>query len=115
MWLAWLGCTPLWPPDGVAPRGEAPWAYPTDDWCLEQDDPGFEVDGFLFCASDAEKRIIAVDDPILRPCASVPAEQQGLVYSVFDGTRAMAFPLLLLAGREIVHVNWDGEPLLVDY
>jgi hypothetical protein len=107
-------CGPVWPVEGTAPNGDAPWAYPTDDVCLDRDDAdAFEVDGFLFCGSDAETRIVAVDEPVLEPCSEVT--QSGLVFSVFDGSRAQAYPVALLQGRELVHVNWDGEPLLIDY
>lgn len=115
MWLL-AACVAPYPDPSAAPGGRAPWSYPTDDVCAERADPdAFEVDGFLFCAGAAEEKIVAVDDPVLVPCADVPREQEGLVFSVFDGARAQAFPLALLAGREIVHVNWDGDPLLVDF
>ena len=116
-----LGCNdaPLWPDEGFAPDGEAPWGHPTDVGCrlfTEVDPTQVRIDGYLYCgAGIAFGDIVAVDDPIYSPCTSVIDGGVDRVMSVFDGVRARAYGLASMDHREIVHTEWDGDPLLVAY
>lgn len=116
-WLAACNDAPLWPDEARAPDGVVPWSHPSDDGCasLPDDDDAVEIDGFLYCGDEyAFDAIVAVDDPIYRPCADVePDEVQ--VMALFDGVRARAYVAPALDQREIVHTEWDGEDVLVTY
>jgi hypothetical protein len=117
LFAAIAGClTPRWPDDAIAPRGEAPWSHPSDDACLAQADlDAFEVDGFLFCGAAAGTNKIPVDDPVYAPCDAGRLGANEAVLSVFDGAHAQGYRIASLLGREIVHADWLGEPILVDF
>ena len=107
-----------WPGDAWAPDGSAPWYHPSDLAC-EQDHPDEEivvVDGYRYCgAASALQNILPVDDPVYARCSLVPPGDDRKVMSVFDGQRARAYALDALDHREIVHTDWDGQPVLVNY
>lgn len=108
----------VWPDDAWAPEGSAPWYHPSDRAC-EQDHPDEEivvVDGYRYCgATDALENILPVDDPVYARCNLVPPGDDRPVMSVFDGQRARAYALDALFHREIVHTDWDGQAVLVNY
>lgn len=116
--LGLLACNtaPLDYREGLAPRAQSAWFAPSDDFCDQFDDDQVLVDGFHWCGMSRGTEVIAVDDPIYTPCAEVPAPAPGqTALTVFDGVLARAYPLELLIGRELVHDDWRGEPLLVDF
>jgi hypothetical protein len=58
---------------------------------------------------------VPIDDPIYTSCDAELPDQNGIVFTVFDGARAQAYPVALMEGRELVNTEWNGEPVLVDY
>lgn len=108
--------TPPWPDETFAPKGKAPYSHPSDAACARQRDPeAFEVDGFLFCAADAGFTKIPVDDPLYEDCSETTLTGDEQVLSLFDGAHAEAYRITAMIGRELVHTEWDGEPILVDF
>jgi hypothetical protein len=115
LWFLSPACNPEVDGDEIAPGARAPSDRPTDIICEERDDPdAFEVDGFLFCAANLDKKV-PVDDPIYVDCDEIPAEAEGDVLSLFDGEHARAWPIEGLHKREIVNDDFFGEPITVDY
>jgi hypothetical protein len=107
-----------WPDDAWAPEGAAPWYHPSDEACdrMFSDEETVRVDGYRYCGvSAALGHIVPVDDPVHEPCSEAPAGADLEVLSLFDGARARAYLLDEMLHREIVHTDWDGEPVIVNY
>jgi hypothetical protein len=119
--LAVLACNqaPLaWPDDAWAPDGAAPWYHPSDEACdrIFSDEERVVVDGYRYCGvSAALSHIVPVDDPKHEPCSRAPEGVDLAVLSLFDGARARAYVIDEMIHREIVHTEWDGEPVIVNY
>jgi hypothetical protein len=122
--LAWLACNQApvtFPGDAWAPDGAAPWYHPSDIACdrMFPDEEIVVLDGYRYCGvSQALGHIVPVDDPVYRPCSEAHDEGHDVdleVLSLFDGARARAYLLEEMVHREIVHTDWDGGPVIVNY
>lgn len=115
--LLTLACNqaPLWQDQGgLAPGAVAPWNGPTNDACDIQGGELATIDGFVYCDGEQEPAI-PIDDPTFKRCdESQVAPWQDLLY-VTDGKMARGYPLEMLSPRKLLHDEWDGEPILVEY
>lgn len=116
--LALLACNdaPLDYALGKAPRAQSAWFHPSDDFCDLYDEDQVRVDGYAWCGTERAVDVVAVDDPVYVTCRDAPAPAADeTALTVFDGVEARAYSLAWMMGRELVHDDWRGEPVVVDF
>ena len=113
--LTLLSChtaTPDYRKQGSAALSE--WGWPTDTFCernAEPDDP--VLDGFTLCLQDND--IVPIDDPIMLECGSTTLSSNEEVFWVFDGEIVKATVVEKMIDREILHLDWNSTPVMVDW
>lgn len=116
LWLLAVACNQA-PLHYNGPTGGVPWTGPNEKVCQREHiatDEDYVIDGFTLCGVVNDK--VPVDDPEFIACSEMgPFDAPDGLFTVYDGYRVRGYSVKHLRGRELIHDNWWGTPVLVDW